>query len=92
MHDDKHSFYLLRVKPKSNQDSPFPDPRINYGQKKQCAFEEEDLPILEKEGITLIQSVVGASLCFSRTIDNTIIMPVNDIGSQQAKPTEKRNP
>ena len=80
---------LLHVKPKSNQDSPFPAPHIKYGEKTQYAFEEEDLPILEKEGITIIQSIVGASLYFGRIIDNTILVAVNDIGSQQAKPTEK---
>ena len=79
---------LLHIKLKSNQDSFSPALHINYGEKKN-AFEDKDLPILEKEGITIIQSIVGISLYFRQIIDNTILVVVNNIGSQQVKPAEK---
>ena len=73
---------LLHIKPKSNQDSPFPAPCITYGKKTQYASDEEDLLALEKEGIKIIQSITGASLYFGRIINNTILAAVSDIGSQ----------
>ena len=47
------------------------------------------LTYVRKEGVTLVQSIVDASLYFGRIIDNNILVSVNEIGSQQAKPIEK---
>ena len=80
---------LLHVHPNTKHDSPFPTTYVACGQKTQFALEVENLPILEKDGITLIQSIVGASLYFGHIIDNTVIISVNDIGLQQSAPTEK---
>ena len=74
--------FLLHFHPNMKQDSPFPAPHVACGQKTQFALEEENLPILEKDGITLIQSIVGTSLYFGHIMDRTTPVSVNDAGSQ----------
>ena len=52
--------------------------------------EEENLPMLKKDGIILTQSVVRASLHFGKIIDNLMLVTVNEIGSQHSSPTGKK--
>ena len=49
------------------------------------------IPSLTPSGIQHIQQVVGYFLYYARAIDNTIRPPLNDIGSQQSKPTQATN-
>ena len=45
-------------------------------------LEENTLPILDKNSMNLMKSVVGSTLYFGRIIENTILVANNDIGYQ----------
>jgi len=62
-----------------------------YGQKIQYAKPADSSPLLNEKGIRRIQSIVGSCLYYGRAMDGTILTSLNDIGSQQAKPTEDTN-
>ena len=81
---------LLRLKniPLANpQNSPHRWVHITYGKSIHIAPEEDTSPVLSPIGIQHIQRVVGSFLYYARAIDNTIHPALNDIGSQQSKPT-----
>ena len=67
------------------QYSPHPAPTITYGAKIQWANKEKDLPTLDKDGINLVQQIIGSALYLGRMIDNTILVTCNDIEIQQTK-------
>ena len=48
-----------------------------------------DSPTLPKEGIKLVQSIIGAALYLEQMIDNTIFMACNDIATQKTTATIK---
>ena len=45
-------------------------------------------PLLDKHGIKKVQSVTGSLNYYARTVDLTMLPAINEISSQQAKPTE----
>jgi len=47
----------------------------------------DSAPYLDAKGIRRIQSIVGSCLYYCRAVDGTIHTALNDIGTQQAKPT-----
>ena len=47
----------------------------------------DSAPYLDAKGIRRIQSIVGSCLYYCRALDGTIHPALNDIGTQQAKPT-----
>ena len=51
------------------------------------APEEDTPPLLSPIDVQYVQRVVGSFLYYARAIDNTIHPALNDIGSQQSKPT-----
>ena len=59
-----------------------------YGQKIQYAKTTDSSPFLNEKGKRRIQSIVGSCLYYGRAMDGTILTSLNDIGSQQAQPTE----
>jgi hypothetical protein len=59
-----------------------------YGAAIQYADLPTDLPILPKDDIRHIQAIVGVLLFYARAIDNTMLLALNDIGSEQTKGTE----
>ena len=58
-----------------------------YGQKIQYSHEPAPSPLLSTKETTRIQEIVGTLLYYARAVDPTMLPAINDIGSQQSKPT-----
>jgi hypothetical protein len=59
-----------------------------YGAKTQYATQDETPPLTAKQCLN-IQKVPGSVLYYARAVDPTVLMPVNDIATEQTKITEK---
>jgi hypothetical protein len=59
-----------------------------YGAKTQYATKDETPPLAAKQCLT-IQKVTGSVLYYARAVDPTVLMPLNDIATEQTKGTEK---
>jgi hypothetical protein len=59
-----------------------------YGDKTQYATKDETPPLTAKQCLT-IQKVTGSVLYYTRAVDPTVLMPLNDIATEQTKATEK---
>jgi hypothetical protein len=59
-----------------------------YGAKTQYATTDETPPLMAKQCLT-IQKVTGSVLYYARSVDPTVLMPLNDIAMEQTKATEK---
>jgi hypothetical protein len=59
-----------------------------YGAKTQYATQDETPPLTAKQCLN-IQKVTGSVLYYARSVDPTILMPLNDITVDQRKATEK---
>ena len=77
--------------PKKPQHAPHHWTKPVYGQKVQYAQQENQSKKLDSKGKQKIQSVAGTFLYYGRGVDNTILVALNDIGTQQATPTENTN-
>ena len=75
--------------PPKLQHSPHQHTPIQYGSKgtRQYAKNEDTSALLDKKGIKFVQSVTGSLLYYARAIDGTMLPALNEIASQQAKPT-----
>jgi hypothetical protein len=62
--------------------------RPAYGQKTQFAPPEDETPLLDAKEKTRIQAIVGSFLYYARAVDPTMLPALNEIGTQQASPTE----
>ena len=61
----------------------------NYGAKIQYAPEDDQSHPLDAKDITFIQQVLGTFLYYARAVDNTMLVAINDLGTQQSKGTYK---
>jgi hypothetical protein len=59
-----------------------------YGAKTQYATKDETPPLTAKQCLT-IQKVTGSVLYYARAVDPTILIPLNDIATEQTQATEK---
>jgi hypothetical protein len=59
-----------------------------YGAKTQYATKDETPSLTAKQCLT-IQKVTGFVLYYARAVDLTVLMPLNDISTEQTKVTEK---
>jgi hypothetical protein len=59
-----------------------------YGANPQYATRDETPPLTAKQCLT-IQKVTGSVLYYARAVDPTVLMPINDIATEQTKATEK---
>jgi hypothetical protein len=59
-----------------------------YGAETQYAPKDETLPLTAKQCLT-IQKVTGSVLYYARAVDPTVLIPLNDIATEQTKVTEK---
>jgi hypothetical protein len=59
-----------------------------YGAKTQYATKDETHPLPAKQCLT-IQKVTGSVLYYAQAVDPTVLMPLNDIATEQTKATEK---
>jgi hypothetical protein len=74
------------VPPKTPQHSPHPWTVPVYGQKVQFAT-ADDSPFLDARATQQIQAIAGTFLYYARAVDSTILVALNEIANQQAKPT-----
>jgi hypothetical protein len=74
--------------PKHPQNTPSRYVTPVYGAKTQYATKDETPPLTAKQCLT-IQKVTGSVLYYARAVDPTVLMPLNDIATEQTKATEK---
>jgi hypothetical protein len=74
--------------PKHPQHTPSRYVTLVYGAKTQYATEHETPPLTAKQCLT-IQKVTGSFLYYARAVDPTVLMPLNDIATEQTKAAEK---
>ena len=73
--------------PKKPQHQPYPHTPPNYGQKVQYAKEADTSQKLDKKDKKFIQEVTGVFLFYARAVDNTMLVALSAIASEQAEPT-----
>jgi hypothetical protein len=59
-----------------------------YGAKTQYATKNKTPPLTAQQCLT-IQKVTGSVMYYARAVDPTVLMPLNDIATEQIKATEK---
>jgi hypothetical protein len=74
--------------PKHPQHTPSRYTTPVYGAKTQYATRDEAPPLTAQQCLT-IQKVTGSVLYYARAVDPTVLMPINDIATEQTKATEK---
>jgi hypothetical protein len=74
--------------PKHPQHTPSRYVTPVYGAKTQYATKDETPPITPKQCLT-IQKITGSVLYYARAVDPTVLMPLNDIETEQTKAKEK---
>jgi hypothetical protein len=74
--------------PKHPQHTPSRHVTPVYGAKTQYATKDET-PSLTAQQCLTIQKVTGSVLYYSRAVDPTVLMPLNDISTEQTKATAK---
>jgi hypothetical protein len=72
--------------PKHPQHTPSRYVTPVYSAKTQYATKDETPPLTAKQCIT-IQKVTGSVLYYARAVDPTVLMPLNDIATEQTKAT-----
>jgi hypothetical protein len=77
--------------PKTPQHTPSRYVIPVYGAKMQYATQYETPPLSDTE-CTTIQKNTGSVLYYSREVDPTVIMPLNDIATEQTTATKKQKP
>ena len=75
--------------PKKPQYAPHAWITPTYGQKLQYALPPETLPVLDKKGTELVQSITEIFQYYTKGIDTTMIVAVNEVAPQQAAPTQE---
>lgn len=73
---------------KKNEDQPYQHAIPNYGAKAQYAEKEDSSELLDQEGKTYVQQVVGTFLFYARAVDSTMLTPLSAIAMDQASPTQ----
>jgi hypothetical protein len=74
--------------PKTQKHTPIKYVTPVYGAKMQYATQDET-PLLSAKKCTIIQNITGSVLYYSRSVDPTVCMPLNDIATEQTTATEK---
>lgn len=74
--------------PKKPQDSPHPAPPRKFGTAAQDPIDEDTSAPLNPVQKRRIQQIVGAGLYYGRAVDNTILVALGSLASEQANPTE----
>jgi hypothetical protein len=74
--------------PKHPQHTPSRYVTPVYGAKTQYATQDETPPLAVKQCVN-IQKVTGSVLFYERSVDPTVLIPINDIATEQTKATEK---
>jgi hypothetical protein len=84
----KHHAEHLRNAPKLPQHTPSRYATPVYSPRTQYATKDETPPLTAQQCLT-IQKVTGSVLYYARAVDSTVLMPLNDIATEQTNATEK---
>ena len=84
----KQLFTYRRPPPKRAQHTSFEPRPINYGAKYDTTIHEDPGKLLGDYDKKYIQQVLGSFLYYARAIYMTILLALNNIATQQAKPTK----
>ena len=79
-------FNVLRASKPTH--SPLICEPIRYGAHVE-SVSEDNSPALAPDQIKFIQEVIGVFLYYARTVDPTMLAPLNKLASRQARPTEQ---
>jgi hypothetical protein len=82
------SYKFQHDAPKHPQHTPSRYATPVYSAKTQYATKDETPPLTPQQCIT-IQKVTGSVLYYARAVDPTVLMPLNDITTEQTKTTKK---
>jgi hypothetical protein len=74
--------------PKQPQHTPSTCVMLVYSSKTQYATQDETPPLTAKQCLN-IHKVTGYVLYYTRAVDPTVLMPLNDIATEQKKATER---
>jgi hypothetical protein len=74
--------------PKHPQHTPSRYVTPVYGARTQYSTKDETPPLTAQQCL-IIQKVTGSVLYYARAVDPTVLMPLNDIATEQTKATEK---
>jgi uncharacterized coiled-coil protein SlyX len=74
--------------PKHPQHTPSRYVTPVYGAKTQYATKDETPPLTAQQCLT-IKKITGSVLYYARAVDPIVLMPLNDIATEQTKATEK---
>jgi hypothetical protein len=74
--------------PKHPQHTPSKYVTPMYGAKTQYAAKDETPPLMAKQSLK-IQKVTGSIFYYAIAVDQTVIVPLNDIATEQTKATGK---
>jgi hypothetical protein len=77
-----------KCKPKHPQYTPSRYFMPVYGAKTQDATQDETPPLTANQCLN-IQKVTGSVLYYAREVEKTVLMPINDIATEQIRATEK---
>ena len=69
--------------------SPYQWTPPTFGQSTQYTKPHDDSPKLDTKQKRYVQSVIGSLLYYSRAVDPTMLMALNELSAEQANPTEK---
>jgi hypothetical protein len=86
-HNMGHFHAWLRI-PKHPQHTTSKYTTPVYGAKTQYATQDDTPPLTTKQCLK-IQKFTGSVLYYARAVDPTVLMPLNDIATEQTKATEK---
>ena len=75
--------------PKIPQNAPHDWTDPNYVSRRQYTQTESDLPTLDLVGTQWVQSIMGTLLYYFRVADPTMLPELNNIFTQQSKPTSR---
>jgi len=82
-------FHKLQCTPKTLEHNPHTYKPPAFGKIIQCTEPPDSTPALPPHHKKRIQQIVGSLLYYTRAVDNTILMTVNDlVVAQQANTTE----
>ena len=71
------------------QHQPYPHAKPIYGAKAQHTKDVDTSLLLDKEGKTYIQEVIGTFLYYTRCTNSTMLLALGFLATQQANPTHK---
>ena len=80
--------HKYQYQPKVPQHAPHPYRKPQYGTRIQEATPEDTTTPVPPEIKTKIQQIIGSLLYYGRAVDNTILVALNAIASQQANATK----